>query len=437
MRIVQALGWYFPDSLGGTEVYVAALASRLRARGHHVQVAAPEPGLDAARAYEHDHVPVYRYPISVHPSRAEARAQRTVRGAEQFHRWLSQEHPDVVHVHTFVTGLGIHEIEAARAAGARVIVTTHAASLGFVCERGTLLHLGERLCDGLVGTAKCSACALQQRGVPLVLANTLSHVPAAAASLARNLPGRVGTALAYPALIADNVRMQQRTYAAVSAFVVLSEWAANVLIANGAPADKVVVNRLGIRTLNGSPYRPPRAPGPVVAGFIGRAEPIKGLDVAVRAIRALDSGIDVRLHVIAPAASARERAFLAACRAAAGSDPRITFEDGVAPEQVGQRLAGIDLLLCPSRAVEGGPTIAIEALAAGVPVVGAALPALTEIVIDRVNGRLHPPGDAEALAAVLREVAADPSLVDRWRTTPYRARTMDDVAADYLELYAR
>jgi hypothetical protein len=25
MKIVQAVGWYFPDSLGGTEVYVAGL----------------------------------------------------------------------------------------------------------------------------------------------------------------------------------------------------------------------------------------------------------------------------------------------------------------------------------------------------------------------------------------------------------------------------
>ena len=29
MRIVQALGWYFSESIGGTDVYVAGLSRRL------------------------------------------------------------------------------------------------------------------------------------------------------------------------------------------------------------------------------------------------------------------------------------------------------------------------------------------------------------------------------------------------------------------------
>ncbi len=40
MKIVHVSGWYFPDSLGGTEAYVAAVAERLQAAGfgeHHVE----------------------------------------------------------------------------------------------------------------------------------------------------------------------------------------------------------------------------------------------------------------------------------------------------------------------------------------------------------------------------------------------------------------
>ena len=29
MKIVQAVGWYYPDSIGGTEIYVAELARQL------------------------------------------------------------------------------------------------------------------------------------------------------------------------------------------------------------------------------------------------------------------------------------------------------------------------------------------------------------------------------------------------------------------------
>ena len=49
MKILHALGWYFPESLGGTEVYVAALAARqteLQHDVHHCRTAvrAEEPG---------------------------------------------------------------------------------------------------------------------------------------------------------------------------------------------------------------------------------------------------------------------------------------------------------------------------------------------------------------------------------------------------------
>jgi hypothetical protein len=47
------------------------------------------------------------------------------------------------------------------------------------------------------------------------------------------------------------------------------------------------------------------------------------------------------------------------------------------------------------------------------------------------------PGDRAALAAALREVAEDPAgTLDRWRRGLPAARTMDQVAADYLALYA-
>ncbi len=52
MKIVQAVGWYYPDSIGGTEIYVAELARQLRGCGHDVLVAAPEPGVRSPRTYE-------------------------------------------------------------------------------------------------------------------------------------------------------------------------------------------------------------------------------------------------------------------------------------------------------------------------------------------------------------------------------------------------
>ena len=142
LRIVQAIGWYFPEAFGGTEIYVAALCRAFKAAGHEVLVAAPDPATKHERTYFHDGTPVYRYPIPARPTRAEAQGGQTVRGAERFHRWLAAERPDIVHMHTFVTGMGLPELRAAKALGAKTVVTTHSSSLGFVCARGDAHAVG-------------------------------------------------------------------------------------------------------------------------------------------------------------------------------------------------------------------------------------------------------------------------------------------------------
>ncbi|MDP1569803.1 MAG: glycosyltransferase [Vicinamibacterales bacterium] len=444
MRIVQAVGWYLPDSLGGTELYVAALAAWLQRAGHDVHVAAPDAAQAGERRYEYAGVPVYRYPIPSRATRDEARGRTPVRGAERFHRWLEALTPDIVHVHTFVTGLGLAEIEAAQATGARVIVTSHSASLGFVCERGTMLRLGRALCDGLTEPVKCAACALEARHVPEPLADALARIPGPLSRAARRWPGGAGTALAMRALIDGNIDRQRRLFAHADAVVVLSDWAAAVLRANGAPADRVVVNRLGIDAAR--PGASTRKPGPdarptetpVTIGFVGRAEAIKGLDDAVRAVASLPANLPIRLRAIVVASTDADRAELDRCRQLASGDPRIAFEPAVSPGQVPALLSSLDLLVCPSRAVEGGPTVALEAHAAGTPVVGTAMPALTEIVTDGVNGRLVPPGDWRALARVLLDAASNPpESIDRWRAALPAPRTTDLIAREYLELYTR
>lgn len=441
MRIVQALGWYLPDSLGGTELYVAALAAWLQRAGHDVHIAAPDAAQDRERRYEHAGVPVYRYPIPSHVTRDEARSRTPVRGAECFHRWLEALKPDVVHVHTFVTGLGLAEVEAAKATGARVIVTSHSASLGFVCERGTMLRLGRALCDGLTEPVKCAACALHARHVPETLAGALARIPMPLSRAARGLPGAAGTTLAMRAFIEDNIDKQRRLFTHADAVVVLSEWAAAVLRANGAPADRVVVNRLG--TDAGRPAASAGKPGPdarptetpVTIGFVGRAEAIKGLDDAVRAIVSLPAEVPIRLRAVVVASTDADRAELDRCRRLAGTDRRISFEPAVAPSDVPRLMASLDVLACPSRAVEGGPTVALEAIAVGTPVVGTAMPALTEIVEDGVSGRLFPAGDWRALAAILEELSQCPEIVREWRHRLPLPRAFEDVCAQYLRIY--
>jgi glycosyltransferase involved in cell wall biosynthesis len=438
MRVVHAVGWYFPQTMGGTEVYVAAVARELQRAGIDVRVAAPLAGATRAEITEHDGIPVFRYPIPEAPTRAEARGDDVARGAESFHEWLAATSPDIVHVHTFVTGLDLIEIERARSAGTRVFVTSHSSALGYLCLRGTLLRWGTEACDGVIRPRLCAACALQHRGVSRWMAQAAAALPMTVARVADRVDHPVGTGLGLRAHVAARARRQQRLFQQIDGFFALTEAARSMLVANGAPASKVHVNRLGVDRDVVPPCqaaRGPRVRRQIKIGYLGRLDPIKGVADLLRAVTHLSNDVPVQVDICGVGEDAAALQVRDACLAAAARDARISLRGPVPREHVASTLASWDLLCCPGLSLEGGPTVALEAFAVGTPVVGTRFGGLAEIVSDGHNGRLVEPGDWQALSTVLRQVAEKPGLIDEWRRHIPAVRSMQDVATDYLEAY--
>jgi glycosyltransferase involved in cell wall biosynthesis len=438
MHIVQAVGWYFPERLGGTEMYVAALADRLHRMHHRVEVVAPEPGASAPRCYRHDGIPVHRYPIRTPLTREQAQGRAPVAGSEWFHQWVRATRPDVVHFHTLVPGLELDEVKAAKAAGARVIATTHASSLGYLCARGTMFRWGQALCDGLAQPGKCAACDLQKRGLSQWAAQAVSMVPVPFSGLGARLPGKLGTALGMKASIVHNLTRQADLLDTVDRFVILTDWSADAVLRNGARRSQVAVNRLGT---GGTFVRKPRpadrpTQAPVRFAYLGRFDPIKGVLDLGRALRAIQSDVPLRFEIRGPLDTPESRSVHDRLRRMVEGDHRVMVGPAVDVGDVPAYLASIDVLCCPSVCLEGGPTVAIEAQAAGTPVLGTRIGGLAELVEDGRNGRLVAPGDWRALAGAIIDIARDPrGTVDAWRTAMPAARTMDEVAAEYVALY--
>lgn len=437
LKIVQAIGWYFPENVGGTEVYVRGLARILRASGHDVTIVAPHVGSEERR-YQHEGIDVYRYPLPDALTRDEAQGRRPVRGTERLHRCLSELAPDVVHFHTFVSGLGLDEVCAAKAAGARVIVTTHSAALGFLCQRGTMMRWGERICDGLVVESKCAGCELQHRGVPKPIAAALGRVPQSIARAAHRVPGPLATGLGLRDLIAFNRERQRRMFDVVDYFVVLTDWAARAVVANGAPRSKVVVNRLGIDSsllgIDGHRSRAAAA-APIRVGYVGRYDQIKGVEVLARAAASLPSDSPVLVEFRGPINGERDKRMVERLRSLAAMSSGVFFAPAIPTSEMASVLRHYDAVCCPSLCLEGGPTVALEAVAVGTPVIGSNVGGLAEIVQDGINGRLLPPGDVNQLARALGDLAVNPQQLERWRVNLPRPRSLDDVAGDYLRLY--
>jgi glycosyltransferase involved in cell wall biosynthesis len=142
-----------------------------------------------------------------------------------------------------------------------------------------------------------------------------------------------------------------------------------------------------------------------VVGWIGRMTEVKGTDDVLLAFRQLrERGVDACLCLVGdgPDRSAVER------RAHELGIMRNTlflgFQRDVAPYY-----AAFDALLLPSLS-EGTPVSAIEALAAGRPVVATRVGGVPDVVRDGDDGVLVEPGRVDELASALARLAADPEL---------------------------
>jgi glycosyltransferase involved in cell wall biosynthesis len=102
---------------------------------------------------------------------------------------------------------------------------------------------------------------------------------------------------------------------------------------------------------------------------------------------------------------------------------------------VADSMSSFDLIAVPSRWLETGPLVVLEAFAAGVPVLGSDLGGIAESVRNGVDGALVRPGDIDAWSEVISRFAADRRLVAALRQNVRPPRTIDEVAREMSEVY--
>ena len=173
-----------------------------------------------------------------------------------------------------------------------------------------------------------------------------------------------------------------------------------------------------------APQRPapwPAGDGPV-AGFVGRLEPRKGVDVLVAAAPRL-SAAGVRVVLVGDDPYAADGTYASRVAHAPGVE-HVPWVDDAAG-----LMGALDVLVLPSRREPGG-TVLNEAMAAGTPVVASRVDGLPEVVDDGLTGALIPPDDPDALAdAVLRVLdqrdrmgSAAREAARRWDADAYAER---------------
>lgn len=349
MRILQIVNLGF--EAGGAEKSVRLIAEGLTKRGHQVRVLATDLLADGEQVFADELVPgIAGHPVRRLLAKAWYRpAHRAVR------RTIEEFRPDCVHLHT------IGEFSPSVLAATRDlprVLTVHGP------EDWTLRLLRWNLPSATTGRLSPPDAA---RYLYLRLLQRPGYLPRLR---------RVDQVLAPSRYFAEAVRPD--------------------------------LGRVPVHVLpNG--VEPGPGPAPLRTAdhllFVGRLEPVKGVAVLLDGFREL-----IRNHPAARLTIVGDGSARAALQAASVdliAEGSVAFTGWLPPDGVHERLRTASVVVLPSLWPENFPTVALEALQLGRPLVASAVGGLPELV-GPDNGVLVPPGDATALAAALAGLLGRP-----------------------------
>jgi len=231
--------------------------------------------------------------------------------------------------------------------------------------------------------------------------------------------------------------LAERALARTSALVAVSPEVRDDLVALGvAPPERFTVIRYGFEF----PDAEHQGSNGFAVGYAGRLTAIKRPLDLVRTLRGLvDHGVDATLLLVG---DGEDRPEVEALAAELGVTERMQLAGY--QRDMAEWYGRFDAF-CLASANEGTPVAAIEALAAGVPVVATRVGGTPAVVDEGETGFLVEAGDPDALAARLAELAADPELrrrmgrlgAERMRDRYGIERMVDETERLYERLLAR
>ncbi|MEU2610801.1 glycosyltransferase family 4 protein [Micromonospora sp. NPDC007271] len=288
-------------------------------------------------------------------------------------RLLVEHRPDVLHLHNPYPLLSPWVVRTAHKRGVPVVQTVH--NYRQVCSSGLYFR------DGVI----CQDCRGRALGVPAIVHRCYRG------------------SRAQSALMATTLAVHRPTWRSVDRFIALTTAVADHLRDYGIPDERIVVKPNAIPD--------PGTPAPLGEGFLflGRLSPEKGLDLLLAAWRRHPDG------ALGPLRIAGDGELRPLVEAAAAERADVTFLGPLDRAGVRAALADSAVVLATSTWHDVLPTVIIEALASGRPVLGTALGGIPYLVGADTPREPAGTGPAEVASAVAGDAggAAIPDAIER------------------------
>jgi glycosyltransferase involved in cell wall biosynthesis len=434
MKVLHVPYCYFPDPVGGTEVYVHALAREQKAIGIDAEIAAPS---GSNNSYEYSGVFVRRFAISRELNLPQVYGEGDPVAAGSFEVFALAGKPDLVHLHSYTAAVSRLLLHCLKARGIPVVFTFHTPAVS--CVRGDLLYRGEGICNGEMRDRDCTICKLQSLGVPPDIGECLARVPPALArqaAYASSLLGKnLATVLEMGRLVEIRNRYTLEFLSGVDRIVAVCDWVRQVLLRNGVNPEKIVTSRQGL-TQRVSEVRPGRhiPDRPLRLVYFGRLHNGKGVELLAEAV--LKAEAEVTLDVYGTVQDHEGEIIRSRLSVLEARSPRIRVRPPVHTKEVVSILARYHLLAAPSQLMETGPLVIYEAFAAGIPVLGSNIGGIAELVNNGKNGFLVKHDAIGAWIRAIEFLAQNPPVVNRLAANVMSPRSMAEAAQDMNPVYA-
>jgi glycosyltransferase involved in cell wall biosynthesis len=170
---------------------------------------------------------------------------------------------------------------------------------------------------------------------------------------------------------------------------------------------------------------------PLRIGYVGTIVWHKGVHVLIDAVRGLPAAA-YEVKIFGDPGVFPE--YAATLRAGAAGLP-VHFMGAFDRERTADIYAQIDVLVVPSLWLENSPLVIHEAFMAGVPVIGARIGGIPDLVDDGGSGLLYDAASRDALAATLRRVVEDPARLATLATARPRVKPIADDAREWEAVY--
>jgi glycosyltransferase involved in cell wall biosynthesis len=203
------------------------------------------------------------------------------------------------------------------------------------------------------------------------------------------------------------VRMQGRVARRIGPIMTGSQSSCDDIVRDfRVDPDQVKVIPLGVDTRLFHPRPQPRVPGRIVS-VASADSPLKGVATLLRAFAKVVTERSAELVLVGKPTPGGPTDRLVS-ELALGDQVR--FVSGISDDELAELVASAELAVVPSL-YEGFSLPAVEHMASGTPLIATRTGALPEVVGDAA--RLVTPGDAEELAAALRELLDSPAERER------------------------